>query len=111
MKSDYKDLMADFANTVAEKAAAHAVQQVLAKYPVQPRYLTPKQASVYMGFSVDGLYAWRMQVQGPAFHRIHRSVRYDTHTIDAWMAGSVPGLDGVYVSYLSHDCDEPMRKL
>ena len=89
--------MADFANSVAEKAAAKAVRLLLAKYPVQTRYLTPKQASMYMGFSVDGLYAWRMQGQGPEYLRIHRSVRYDTRTIDAWMSGAVPGVDGKFV--------------
>ena len=80
MKSDYKDLMVDFANTVALKAAVKAVQHVLAEHPVPSRYLTPKQASVYMGFSVDALYLWRMQGRGPNYHRIHRSMRYDTHT-------------------------------
>ena len=95
--SDLPRIIAELTNTVAAKAAAKAVQYVLAERPILQRFLATKDVSVYLGISVDTLQLWRGQGIGPQFLRVRRSIRYDMRELDQWMAGIVPGLDGTFV--------------
>jgi excisionase family DNA binding protein len=57
---------------------------------VQPEWLAPKQAAVYIGVSPKTLENWRSHkrrvTDGPPFSRVSgRLVRYRRSDLDAWM--------------------------
>lgn len=111
--SDFQQMIREVVQSVAAEAARKAAQHVLAERPILPRYLSPKQASQYLGISIDALQLWRGQERGPSYIRMNRSIRYNVQILDAWMAGSMPGsmpgLDGTYVSGPS--CDRVQREV
>ena len=108
---DLPRIIAELTNVVAAKAAAKAVQHVLAERPILQRYISTKDVSVYLGLSVDVLQLWRSQLKGPKFLRLNRAIRYDVHTLDAWMAGLIPGLDGTFVGQPLRDGVQDQREV
>ena len=51
------------------------------------RLLVTKEAARRLGLSPQTLARWRVQGKGPTFLKIGRSVRYEPHAIDAFIAG------------------------
>jgi hypothetical protein len=96
--SDFQQMIREVVQSVATEAARKAAQHVLAERQVLPRYLSPKQASQYLGVSIDALQLWRGQEQGPTYIRMNRSIRYKAEHLDSWMSGQTPGLDGIFVT-------------
>ena len=66
----------DRSNRSAETAHASAAA----------RYLTPKQAAVYLSVKPKQLERLRMTGDGPAFSKVGRLVRYSRADLDAYMA-------------------------
>ncbi len=96
--SEFQQMIAELAEKVAAKTAIKTAERILAERPTLQRYLSTREASIYLGLSIDALQLWRNQERGPKYIQMTRSIRYDIHGLDSWMAGSVPGLDGTYVS-------------
>jgi hypothetical protein len=101
--SEFQKMIAELADTVAAKAAIKTVERMLAERPMLHRYLSTKQVSIYLGVSIDALQLCRGQERGPKYIRMNRSIRYDIHWLDSWMAGLVPGIDGTFVTGPSCD--------
>lgn len=97
--SDLEQIIED----VAEKAATLAARRVLADCPIPRRYLSSKEASIYLSLSVDALQLWRKQGQGPPYLRVYRSIRYDVQALDSWVTGLVPGVDGTFLTAQTKD--------
>jgi len=53
------------------------------------KYLTPREAALYLRTSPSTLAKRRLQGNGPTFVRIGRAVRYRQSDLDAWMGSSV----------------------
>jgi len=52
---------------------------------LQPRWLSPAQAAVYLGLPARTLEQYRAEKCGPLFSRVGKHVRYNSHDIDVWM--------------------------
>ena len=48
--------------------------------------LTEKQIAEFLNLSVKTIQAWRVTGRGPRFHRLGRSIRYDSQEVRAWIA-------------------------
>lgn len=51
----------------------------------EARYLSPKQAAAYLGFTVRQLECWRALGRGPKYCKCGRHVRYPLQAIEDWM--------------------------
>jgi hypothetical protein len=47
--------------------------------------ITEIDSSIYVGFSVHALRAWRRTGTGPAYIRVGRSIRYAAKDLDDWL--------------------------
>lgn len=103
--SDFQQMIAELADKVAAKTAIKTAERILAERPTLQRYLSTREASIYLGFSTDALQLWRGQLKGPKFLRVIRSIKYDVKDLDGWMTSQVPGIDGVFVTSTSSDGD------
>jgi hypothetical protein len=61
---------------------------------VLKRFYSERELSVYSGFSVRTLQAWRLRNQGPPFKRLGGSIRYDLQQFDAWVSACDGGGGG-----------------
>jgi len=50
-------------------------------------YLGPTEAAQFLGLSHQQLSLWRMKREGPAFHKVGKSVRYSVADLHAYMDG------------------------
>jgi hypothetical protein len=57
---------------------------------VSRRWVSETEISTYLGLSIRTLQSWRMRGQGPAYRKLHGSVRYDFRACEQW-AESQPG--------------------
>ncbi len=54
--------------------------------PIQPEYLSPKQAAIYLSVTPKVLEHWRRRGVGPRHHRVGKRIRYSRRVLDAYMA-------------------------
>ncbi len=55
-------------------------------FPLEERYLTPKEASDLLGISRRTLDRYRTRNSGPAFYKFGSKVRYKIEDLHAWAA-------------------------
>jgi excisionase family DNA binding protein len=53
--------------------------------PTEPRLLTIREISAYLGVPVQTLYSWRSNGTGPRGLKVGRHVRYRREDLDAWL--------------------------
>lgn len=49
------------------------------------RFLTPREAAEFLGFSTSTISKLRCRGDGPAYHRVHRRIRYRHADLVAWL--------------------------
>jgi hypothetical protein len=62
---------------------------MVATFPMSPesrRFLTPREAALYLGVTLRTLERWRVEGRPPVFCKLTRLVRYDVRVLDAFMA-------------------------
>jgi hypothetical protein len=76
----------------SQRSSAQMVQP-----QVNKRYLTPKEAAIYLGIGQSTLAIHRMKGTGPKFISWATNIRYDLEDLNAWMGERrvtpMPGAD------------------